>query len=82
MLLQAGARFAEGLLKALGVRQAIVVGHSAGALTAMELFKRCVHLRLLLCTADGRYLPAFCQRTCGVHCHSYSSNCWSHCRVA
>lgn len=42
-LLQAGARYAEGLLKALGVQQAILVGHSAGALTAMELFKRCVH---------------------------------------
>ena len=40
--LQAGARYAEGLLKALGVQQAIAVGHSAGALTAMELFKRCV----------------------------------------
>ena len=39
---QAGARYAEGLLKALGVQQAIVVGHSAGALTAMELFKRYV----------------------------------------
>ena len=37
---QAGARYAEGLLKALGIMQAIVVGHSAGALTAMELFKR------------------------------------------
>lgn len=39
-ILQAGARYAEGLLKALGVQQAIAVGHSAGALTAMELFKR------------------------------------------
>ena len=29
-------------MKALGVEQAILVGHSAGALTAMELFKRCV----------------------------------------
>ncbi|DBA94317.1 hypothetical protein WJX77_007900 [Trebouxia sp. C0004] len=37
---EAGARYAEGLLKALGIPQAIVVGHSAGALTAMELFKR------------------------------------------
>ena len=38
--LQAGARYAEGLLKALGIKQAVAVGHSAGALTAMELFKR------------------------------------------
>lgn len=37
---EAGARYAEGLLKALGIKQAIAVGHSAGALTAMELFKR------------------------------------------
>lgn len=27
-------------MKALGVEQAILVGHSAGALTAMEVFKR------------------------------------------
>ena len=39
-MFQAGARYAEGLLKALGIQQAIVVGHSAGALTAMEVFKR------------------------------------------
>lgn len=53
LLLQAGARYAEGLLKALGVQQAILVGHSAGALTAMELFKRCVHR-----------LPALCEISC------------------
>lgn len=43
--MQAGARYAEGLLKALGIKQAIAVGHSAGALTAMELFKRCTAFR-------------------------------------
>ena len=40
LCVQAGARYAEGLLKALGIKQAIAVGHSAGALTAMEVFKR------------------------------------------
>lgn len=47
IILQAGARYAEGLLKALGVQQAILVGHSAGALTAMELFKRYVYWHCL-----------------------------------
>jgi pimeloyl-ACP methyl ester carboxylesterase len=37
---EGGARLAEGLLHALGVTEAVAVGHSAGALTAMELFKR------------------------------------------
>ena len=40
-LLQGGARLAEGLCRALGISQAVLVGHSAGALTAMEVFKRC-----------------------------------------
>ena len=40
-LLQGGARLAEGLCRALGISQAVLVGHSAGALTAMEIFKRC-----------------------------------------
>lgn len=57
MVVQAGARYAEGLLKALGVQQALVVGHSAGALTAMELFKRCVHLLLLVAPCPAACLP-------------------------
>ena len=60
--LQAGARYAEGLLKALGVQQAILVGHSAGALTAMELFKRWVSATVLLVCL------AFCMHTCNVQC--------------
>ena len=40
-LLQGGARLAEGLCRALGISKAVLVGHSAGALTAMEVFKRC-----------------------------------------
>ena len=40
-LLQGGASLAEGLCRALGISQAVLVGHSAGALTAMEVFKRC-----------------------------------------
>lgn len=67
MVVQAGARFAEGLLKALGVQQALVVGHSAGALTAMELFKRCVHLLLL---------EAPCPAACLPHCHMDSASLW------
>lgn len=47
--MQAGARYTEVLMKALGVEQAILVGHSAGALTAMELFKRCLCCVLRLC---------------------------------
>lgn len=35
-----GARLAEGLCRALGISKAVLVGHSAGALTAMEVFKR------------------------------------------
>lgn len=58
LLVQAGARYAEGLLKALGIPQAIVVGHSAGALTAMELFKRYVLLLIFAC--GGKVHSAGC----------------------
>ncbi|KAK9821989.1 hypothetical protein WJX81_003986 [Elliptochloris bilobata] len=37
---QGAARLALGLLDALGIEKAVVVGHSAGALVTMELFKR------------------------------------------
>ncbi len=62
---QAGARYAEGLLKALGVQQAILVGHSAGALTAMEVFKRYAPRSLL---KDHRSCPLVSTR-----CHSNKS---------
>ena len=39
-VLQGGARLAAGLLEALGVEEAVVVGHSAGAVTAVELYRR------------------------------------------
>ena len=37
---QGNARLALGLMDALGIRQAIVVGHSQGALVAMEMYLR------------------------------------------
>ena len=40
MLTQGNARLAVGLLDALGINQAIVVGHSQGALVAMEMYLR------------------------------------------
>ena len=54
-LLQGGARLAEGLCRALGISQAVLVGHSAGALTAMEVFKRCkaVLSEHMACGASG-----------------------------
>ena len=36
---EGGAQLAAGLLEALGVRSAVVVGHSMGAVVAMELLK-------------------------------------------
>ena len=42
---QGGARLAAGLLQRLGVKQAVVVGHSAGGLTALELHRRCAFAR-------------------------------------
>ena len=38
--MQGGARLAAGLLEKLGVSRAVVVGHSAGGLTALELHRR------------------------------------------
>ncbi len=40
MLAQGGARLAAGLLQKLGVERAVVLGHSAGGLTALELHRR------------------------------------------
>lgn len=47
LLLQGGARLAAGLLEKLGVDRAIIVGHSAGGCTALELYRRC---RLICCS--------------------------------
>ena len=38
---EGGARLAAGLLDALGVRSAVVVGHSMGATVSVELLKQC-----------------------------------------
>ncbi len=38
---EGGARLAAGLLDALGVRSAVIVGHSMGATVSVELLKQC-----------------------------------------
>ena len=38
---EGGARLAAGLLDALGVKSAVVVGHSMGATVSVELLKQC-----------------------------------------
>jgi len=48
---------AAGLLEALGVRKAIVVGHSAGAVTAVELFRRYIVI-FCHCLTDMKQHPA------------------------
>ena len=40
---EGGARLAAGLLDALGVKSAVIVGHSMGATVSVELLKQCAH---------------------------------------
>ena len=61
---EGGARLAAGLLEALGVRSAVVVGHSMGAVVAMELLKMCVSA-LCLRTHPGTICLPGC-RPCRV----------------
>ena len=55
--MQGGARLAAGLLEKLGVGRAVIVGHSAGGLTALELHRR----RVLILAA---MLAAVCHCLC------------------
>jgi pimeloyl-ACP methyl ester carboxylesterase len=59
------ARLAHGLLRALAIDRAVVVGHSMGAVVAMELWKRCA----------GRALPL---RLAGLNPHTMPTCARSH----
>ena len=66
---EGGARLAAGLLDALGVRSAVIVGHSMGATVSVELLKQCARENPCACLPCAVSASCMVERACSRRCH-------------